>query len=333
MKKRLIAIGIASALLIIAILIQSISFLTSSTFTESSQGLFGGDSDNEGPREEVIEEGSSSERIARLSVEGTIMSGQGSNPFMGEGYNHEALLEQLEVIKEDSSINGVLLYVNSPGGGVFESAELHDKLNELKEEDKSLYVSMGGMAASGGYYISAPADQIYASEETFTGSLGVIMQSVNYEELADEYGVKFNTIKSGEFKDIMSPTKEMTEEDREILQTLVDESYQGFVDVISEGRDMPEDEVIEIADGRIYSGQQALDNGLIDNIGFEEDALAALKEEIGGNPEVIEYHPSGETLFGIPFDVKSFLPTSEVKWINEMIEKRQGPRLMYMYSE
>ncbi|MCP3029127.1 signal peptide peptidase SppA [Halobacillus sp. A5] len=332
MKKRLIAIGIAASLLVIAILIQSISFLTSNTFSDTSDGLFGGNS-SEGPTEEVVESGSSSERIARISVEGTIMSGQGSNPFMGEGYNHEALLEQLEAIKEDSSINGVLMYVNSPGGGVFESAEIHDKLNELKEEGKSLYVSMGGMAASGGYYISAPADQIYASEETFTGSLGVIMESVNYEELADEYGVEFNTIKSGEFKDIMSPTREMTEQDEEILQTLVDESYQNFVNVISEGRDMPEDEVREIADGRIYSGQQAVDNGLIDDIGFEEDALAALKEEVGGDPEVIEYNPSGETLFGMPIDVRSFLPTSEVKWVNEMIEQRQGPRLMYMYSE
>ncbi|WP_431800657.1 signal peptide peptidase SppA [Halobacillus andaensis] len=332
MKKRLIAVGIAGGLLIIAILIQSISFLTSSTFTESSQGLFGRD-DSEGPTEEVIESGSSSNRIARISVEGTIMSGQGSNPFMSEGYNHEALLEQLEAIKEDSTIDGVLMYVNSPGGGVFESAEIHDKLNELKEEDKSLYVSMGGMAASGGYYISAPADQIYASEETFTGSLGVIMESVNYEQLADEYGVEFNTIKSGEFKDIMSPTREMTEEDEEILQTLVDESYEGFVDVISEGRGMSEDEVREIADGRIYSGQQAADNGLVDNIGFEEDAMNALKEEVGGSPEVIEYNPSGETFFGVPIDVRSFLPTSEVKWVNELIEQRQGPRLMYMYSE
>ncbi|MFC7322793.1 signal peptide peptidase SppA [Halobacillus campisalis] len=330
MKKRLIAIGIAVALLLIGILSQSIGFLMSDTFSDSSQGMFS--NEDEGPQEKVMEEGSSSERIARISVDGTIMSGQGGNLFEGEGYNHELFLEQLDTIKEDSTIKGVLLYVNSPGGGVFESAEIHDKLLEIKEEGKQLYVSMGGMAASGGYYISAPADQIFASNETFTGSLGVIMQSINYEELANEYGVKFNTIKSGEFKDIMSPTKEMTEEDREILQTLVDESYQGFVDVISEGRDMPEDEVIDIADGRIYSGQQAVENGLIDNIGFEEDALQALKDEMGTNPEVIEY-TSGETIFGFPVNVESFLPNSEVKWINEMIDNRQGPRMMYMYTE
>ncbi|MFC7061954.1 signal peptide peptidase SppA [Halobacillus seohaensis] len=331
MTKRLVAIGIAGGLLLIGILIQSIGFLTSNTFSETSQGMFS--NKVEGPREEIIESGSSSKRIARLSVEGTIMSGQGSNIFSGEGYNHEDLLEQLEVIKEDPTIKGVLLYVNSPGGGVFESAEIHDKLKEIKEENKQLYVSMGGMAASGGYYISTPADQIFASKETFTGSLGVIMESVNYEELAEEYGVKFNTIKSGEFKDIMSPNKEMTEEDREILQTLVDESYQGFVDVISEGRDMTEDKVKDIADGRIYSGQQAVENGLVDTIGFEEDALNALKKEIGNNPEIIEYSPSGERLFGIPIDVTSFLPNSEIKWVNKMIEKRQGPRMMYMYSE
>ncbi|WP_082235112.1 signal peptide peptidase SppA [Halobacillus massiliensis] len=327
-KKRILAIGIAAGLLIIGILTQSLGFLMSDTFN-NSRNMF---NEDDAPSEKVVERGSDSNRIARLTVDGTIVSGQGSNPFSGEGYNHELFMKQLETIKEDNTVKGVLLYVNSPGGGVFESAEIHDKLLELKEEGKNLYVSMGGMAASGGYYISAPADQIFASNETFTGSLGVIMQSINYEELANEYGVKFNTIKSGEFKDIMSPTKEMTEGDREILQTLVDESYQGFVNVISEGRDMPEDEVRELADGRIYSGQQAVENGLVDQIGFEEDALNALKEELGGNPQVFEYSKT-ENFFGVPISVESFLPNNEIKWINEMIDKRQGPRMMYMYTE
>ncbi|WP_173917342.1 signal peptide peptidase SppA [Halobacillus sp. Marseille-Q1614] len=327
-KKRLIAIGIAAGLLLIGVLTQSIGFLMSDTFNES-RNMF---TEDEGPKEKVVENGSNSNRIAHLTVDGTIISGEGSNPFSGEGYNHEQFMKQLEAIKNDSTVKGVLLYVNSPGGGVFESAEIHDKLQEIKEQDKKLYVSMGGMAASGGYYISAPADQIFASEETFTGSLGVIMQSINYQELANEYGVKFNTIKSGQFKDIMSPTKEMTEEDREILQTLVDESYQGFVNVISEGRGMSEDKVRELADGRIYSGQQAADNGLIDQIGFEEDALNSLKEEIGGNPEIFEY-TNTDSFLGIPLSVESFLPNNEIKWINEMIDNRQGPRMMYMYSE
>ncbi|WP_181348583.1 signal peptide peptidase SppA [Thalassobacillus sp. CUG 92003] len=330
MKKRLIAVAIAATLLVISILMQSISFLTSDTFKETSSGMF---SDEQGPKEEVIENGSSASRIAKVNVEGTIMSNQGSNPFGSQGYNHSSMMEQLDEIKKDDTIEGVLLYVNSPGGGVHESAQLHEKLKEIKDEGKKLYVSMGGMAASGGYYISTPADRIFASEETFTGSLGVIMQNTNYKELANEYGIKFNTFKSGEFKDIMSPTKDMTEEDREIIQSLVDESYQGFVDVISNGRDMPKEKVRELADGRIYSGQQAVDNGLIDSIGFEDDAMNALKKEVGGNPEVIELKPATESLFGIPFDVKSFMPNSEVRLIEEMIQDRQGPRLMYKYTE
>ncbi|MYL36079.1 signal peptide peptidase SppA [Pontibacillus yanchengensis] len=330
MSKRIVAILIAAALLIFAILTQSIGLVMSDSFSESRSNMLAGD---ETPKEKVVERGSAQKRIARISVEGTILSGQGTNPFNDAGYNHERLLDQLEAIKKDNTIKGVLLYVNSPGGGVFESAQIHKELLELKEAGKKLYVSMGSMAASGGYYISTPADQIYASKQTLTGSLGVIMQSVNYKELANEYGVKFNTIKSGEFKDIMSPTSEMTQEDRDILQSLVDDSYQDFVNVIKNGRDMSESKVKDLADGRIYSGKQALDNGLIDELGFEEDALSALKEEIGGDPQVFEFKPRNPYMFGLPFNVKSFLPNSEVKWIQEMIQDRQGPTMMYLYTD
>ncbi|KGX91334.1 signal peptide protein [Pontibacillus halophilus JSM 076056 = DSM 19796] len=331
MNKRIIAVAIAGALLIIAGLSEALSATRSSGgIADTSREMLAG---NMASQEKIIEQGSANSRIARIEVDGAITSGQGTSPLGSVGYNHDKFLEKLEQIQEDDTIKGVLLYVNSPGGGVFESAQIHDKLQEMKEDGKKLYVSMGGMAASGGYYISAPADVIYASNETLTGSLGVIMQSINYKELANEYGIKFNTIKSGEFKDIMSPAKEMSDEDRAILQELVDESYQGFVDVISEGRGMSEEQVREIADGRIYSGQQAMDNGLVDEIGFEEDALNALKKAIGGNPQVVEYKTNGGSLFGFPLDIQSFLPNSDVKWIEQLIQQRQGPTLMYMYAE
>ncbi len=130
--------------------------------------------------------------------------------------------------------------MNSPGGGVVESAEIHDKILDIKKVKKPVYVSMGSMAASGGYYISAPADKIYASPETMTGSLGVIMHGYNYEKLAKKYGVEFETIKSGPHKDIMSPTREMTGEEREILQNMINNSYDQFVKVIADGRGMTE---------------------------------------------------------------------------------------------
>lgn len=332
MNKRMGASIIAASILIIALAFQLVGFFTSDNEGENeAMSLF---SNNEKLEERVVERGSGNNRIVQLSLEGAIMDNPNSNPnpFGGGGYQHDRFLKKLDTIKDDNSIKGVHLYVNSPGGGVYESAEIHDKLLEIKEAGKTIYVSMGNLAASGGYYVSTPADRIFAANDTFTGSLGVIMESINYQELANEYGVKFNTIKSGEFKDIMSPTKEMTEADREILQTLVDDSYQQFIDVIVQGRDMSEDRVRELADGRIYSGKQAVENGLVDEIGFREDTLKALKEEVGGNPQVFEYKNNFNSFFNLPI-AESLLPNSEIRHLERLISERQGPTLMYMYTE
>src|SRR5262249_39988293 len=152
-----------------------------------------------------------------------------------------------------------------PGGGGVESAEIHDRLKEVqKDTKKPVYISMGSMAASGGYYISTAAKKIYASPETLTGCLGGIMEGINYQGLADKYGVDFVTIKSGKYKDIMSPTRKMTDEERQILQRMIDNSYEGFVKVISEGRHMTVEQVKKIADGRVYDGRQAKNLNLID---------------------------------------------------------------------
>jgi len=323
MSKRIVAIIIATSLFVFSVLIKGVIF--SNTNTPSL-------ANGESPQVEVIERGSANKQIARISVEGTISGGQGSTAFANNGYNHEQLMKQLEAIQKNQSIKGVLLYINTPGGSVYESAEIHRELKKIIDKGKKIYVSMGGTAASGGYYIATAADKIFATKETLTGSLGVIMQNMNYKELANNYGVKFNTIKSGEFKDIMSPTKEMTEEDREILESLVNESYEQFVSVIEEGRGMSEERVKELADGRIYSGQQALDNGLVDQLGFEEEALKALKNEVGGDPRVISFKEQNALFFNLPLDIQSFMPNSEVKRMQEMIDRRQGPKMMYLYT-
>ena len=123
---------------------------------------------------------------------------------------------------------------------------------------------MGGMAASGGYYVSAPADKIFVNRETITGSIGVIMESVNYAKLAEKYGIDFNTIKTGPYKDIMSGSREMKDEERVMLQEMINDSYERFVDIIEEGRGMTEAEVKKVADGRIMNGRQAIEAGLAD---------------------------------------------------------------------
>ncbi|TDL98586.1 signal peptide peptidase SppA [Macrococcus brunensis] len=334
MSKRIIALLIAAALLILA----TASSLFTTNFMDSFTQEFEGQLDTGELAESSLEGDDLGHRIARIEVDGVIQDTGSPSLFAEEGYNHETMMKELEQIKEDESIKGVLMVVNSPGGGVYESAEIHNKIEELKKSGKKIYVTMKNIAASGGYYISAPADKIFASRETLTGSLGVIMQSMNYKELADKYGVKFNTIKSGAHKDIMSPTKEMDAEERKILQSLVDESYGEFVRVISDGRGMSQAEVRKLADGRVYSGLQAQKNGLVDELGLEEDALSALKKEIKANDaEVIEFAPADSFWGSNPFAANSFVQkmmgNDDLSAIKELMSKRQGTTPMYLYGE
>jgi protease-4 len=185
----------------------------------------------------------------------------------------EGLADALAQAEGDDGVAAVVLEVNSPGGGVTASDEMHQAILDFKAQTKKpVVVSMGDTAASGGYYISAPADRIVANETTLTGSLGVIVPLLNYSEAADKYGVTQEYVTSGKFKDIGSAWNEFTAGERDIFQSIVDDSYAEFVDVISEGRGLPEERVREIADGRIYSGRQARELGLVDSFGGLDEA-------------------------------------------------------------
>ncbi|WP_339243815.1 signal peptide peptidase SppA [Bacillus sp. FSL K6-0998] len=293
---------------------------------------------NDTQEETVLEQGNSIRKIAVLEVNGTISdNGGASGLFSSEGYNHRSFLQMLEKAKDDSAVKGIVLRVNSPGGGVYESAEIHKKLEEIKKDTKKpIYVSMGSMAASGGYYISTPADKIFAAPDTLTGSLGVIMESLNYSKLAEKLGLKTETIKSGEFKDIMSPTRDMTKKEREIMQSMVDDAYEGFVDVIAEGRGMSENDVKKIADGRVYDGRQAKQNHLIDELGYYEDAVKAMKKDhknLAG-ASVVSYEESAglASLFSMTAN-KMFKSEADFLNIKEAISQSGAPRLMYLYAK
>lgn len=336
MSKRVIAMIIAAVLFILG---TSVSFFTSAVTTNFSKSFEEATNmKNDELSTTVLEGTDGSNQIARVEVDGVIQDTGVPGLFDAAGYNHTKTLQTLEQIKDDDNIKGLMLVVNSPGGGVYESAEIHDAIKAIKKSGKKVYVTMKNMAASGGYYISAPADKIYASSETITGSLGVIMQSMNYKELADKYGVKFNTIKSGPHKDIMSPSKEMDEEERKILQSFVDESYNAFVKVISEGRHIDTAQVKKIADGRIYSGLQAKKLNLIDEIGMEKDALKAMKEDLKAkNAEVIEFKTDdsffGKDFFAANTFVKQLMGQSDVDRVQQILSKRQGLEPMYLYGE
>ena len=330
--RRWAALGIAAVLFFVSIAVGAGTTLFTADTENIIDELFASES---AFYEEVIEGDDYTNVIAVFDVEGTIQDTGEASLLSSTTYNHRAFMDKLKMAEENDDIKGIILRVNSPGGGVVESAEIHEKILDIKKVKKPVYVSMGSMAASGGYYISAPADKIYASPETMTGSLGVIMQGYNYEKLAKKYGVEFQTIKSGPHKDIMSPTREMTGEEREILQDMIDNSYDQFVKIIADGRGMTQKEVREIADGRIYDGRQAKENHLIDDFGHLDDVIAAMKTDIGKkDAQVIRY--TDEAGFGSLFSMgaqKMLGNDVETAVLTKILSSSNSPRLMYLYAE
>jgi protease IV len=334
--KRWAALGFAGVLFVFSVIINFLSAFASNDIETSFTDLFA--VSDEAFTEEVIRDGDEFKKIAVLEVNGVIQDtgGDVGSLFESPSYNHRSFLEKLEQVKDDNAVKGIIIRVNSPGGGVVESAEIRDKILDIQSEQKKpVYISMGSIAASGGYYISAPATKIFASPETLTGSLGVIMHGINYEGLAAKYGVEFVTIKSGPYKDIMSPTREMTEVEREILQSMINNSYEGFVKVISEGRDIIPTKVKEIADGRIYDGRQAKELKLIDEFGYFDDVVKAMKEDLKlKNAQVVRYNEnfgigslfnmSAQRILGADFENAGLI---------KLLSQPNSPRLMYLYAE
>lgn len=324
-----------------ALVIAGVLFLVSLAFQAMSNVVF---KDIESILEEeskfeeiLVEKGNNEGKIVILDVNGTIQDIPES-PFFSDPltYNHRNFIAMLDHAAADPYVEGILIRVNSPGGGVVESDEIYNRIQDIKEQyEKPIYVSMGSMAASGGYYIAAPADKIFAHSSTITGSLGVIMQSINVAELADKLGVKAETLTSGQHKDIMSSFREMTPEDRAILQSIIDDAYEDFVNVIATGRNMTKEEVRAIADGRIYSGKQALELNLIDNLGSYENALEVLIDDIGlGQLDVIQYEPylSFESLFKLSAQ-KVIMGQDDVLGIKQFLNQSNSPSLMYLYTD
>lgn len=279
-------------------------------------------------REKVIYEGSKNQRIAVLTLNGTIGT-EGS--YMPGASNYSNFLNQLDRAYEDPTVSAVLIRVNSPGGGVYASRIIRDKIQMIRHEKGMtvpVYVCMESMAASGGYYISAETDKIIASPDTLTGSIGVIMQSINYQGLMEKYGVKSEVFKSGAKKDILSPTREMTDDERAIMQELIDNSYARFLKVVSDGRNIPIEKLKPIADGRIYDGEQAKALGLVDELGSVEDALDMLiKDSKLDNAEVFSYESPSD--FFSEFFGK-FGSKSELSEILNL--PKANSSLMYIYE-
>ncbi len=231
-------------------------------------------------------------RIALLRIDGIIMSGaSGDSMFFSAGTTSDHIMEVVNQAIDDPGIEAMVVRINSPGGSAAASQEIYDAFMRFKETDRPLIVSMADVAASGGYYVAAPADEIFANPATLTGSIGVIMQFMNYEGLYEMIGLTDETISAGEFKDIGSPTRPVTEEEREMLQGMIDQVHDQFKDAIIEGRDaITEENIEDIATGMIFNGEEAIDLGLVDRLGGLQDALdrAAEKAGLGENYTVDE---------------------------------------------
>ncbi|MDR3295345.1 MAG: signal peptide peptidase SppA [Clostridiales Family XIII bacterium] len=260
--------------------------------------------------------------IANLDVSGTI-SGAPDSDLLGNvtGYYHQWTLNRIDDLINDINNRGLILYVDTPGGGVYESDELYLRIVEYKEKTGNpVYVAMGGMAASGGYYISAPADRIYANRNTWTGSIGVTLGTMfDVSEFLESHGVKTMTITSGANKSMGSNFEPVTEEQRAIFQSLVDEAYEQFIGIVAEGRDMELEDVRTIADGRIYTAKQAYELGLIDAIGSFDEALSDMQKKFRlWDCELIEMHYENNSWLG------RFLNVESLKPLEELLRQGQG---------
>ena len=224
-------------------------------------------------------------RIGIVEAKGTIGEAAPS------GIDSDKVVKLLKKYERDEDIKAVVLRVDSPGGAVAPSQEIHDAVKRIKAR-KKVVVSMGGMAASGGYYISAPADRIFAEPGTLTGSIGVIFLHFNVRGLLEWAKVEETTLKSGKYKDTLSPFRPIQETDREEIQSISDDVYSQFVQAVAQGRGMPEARVREIAEGRIYTGKRAKELKLVDELGGFDDAVAAAWGLAGqsGEPKV-QYPP------------------------------------------
>jgi protease IV len=227
--------------------------------------------------------------IALIHVAGMITSGGGGGGLMAVETGAGALdiCSQLYEAKDDDACVAVLLRVDSPGGSAAASQEIYSAIKAVREAGKPVVVSMGDVAASGGYYVSAPADYIFANGSTLTGSIGVVFQLMNWEEAAKKIGVDDTTLTAGEFKDIGSPWRDMTATEQEMLAALMKQVHEQFIQAVIKGRtNLTEEQVRALATGMIFTGEQAVGNGLVDELGGLHEAVAKARSLAGVGEDV-----------------------------------------------
>jgi len=277
-----------------------------------------------------------SDHIAVVFVEGVITASTSSGILSeGTGYDHNFILDSIDLAIQNDTNKGLLIYVNSPGGGVYESDELYLKIKEYQDTTgRPVYTYMGPMAASGGYYISAPSDKIIANRNCWTGSIGVTMGTYfDISGLLEKYGVKSVTITAGKNKAMGSYTDPMTDEQLAILQSLVDEAYDQFVSIVADGRGLTKAQVVSLADGRVYTAKQAKSLGLVDEIATFDQAVAMMQkdEKLAGCDVIYVTPPTVGFLQQLLGEVKSIQQTgSDLSMLMDLMAENGRMPIAYM---
>ncbi len=223
--------------------------------------------------------------------------------LIGPIYTSQRIVRQFKIYGKEKSVKAIVFRIDSPGGGVAASQEIYQAVKKVRAKGKPVIASMGSVAASGGYYVACGADTIMANPATTTGSIGVIAEIPNVTGLLNKIGIKFEVIKSGRFKDTGSPYRNMTAADRRYLQSAIDDFFDQFVNVVVQERKLPRKKVLKLADGRVFTGRQAKENGLVDLLGDYEDAIS-LAAELGGiqgKPKIVKLYRRRVTLLDLLF--------------------------------
>ncbi len=286
-------LGIIGIILSLSVLFLALGFFTIASSFKTVQ-------------EEDVDSGK--DKIGVVELKGVIISS-------------EEVVSQIKKYAKSSSIKAIVFYVDSPGGGVSASEEIFQELKKAREK-KPVVVSMGSVAASGGYYVSLGGSKIVANPGSITGSIGVIAQFPNFKKLLDKIGVDFDVIKSGKFKDSGNPYRGLTEEEKKYFQNVINDVFEQFVNHVVEERKMKKEDVLKIADGRIFTGKQAFELGLVDTLGTLEDAIKIAKNMAGikGEPRIVK-EKKKKNLFDIIFETKTIenLETLKSFFLNQPV--------------
>ncbi len=314
---------VASAGLNVLLLLLSVGSLAGGGFADPANADF--------DEAFVAGERGGDHKVLQIAIRGAIA--EGANPLMGASGGTVSSVRRALRYAEREGVEGVLLYIDSPGGGVTDSDRVYKMLRTFREERPDLPVAAlyGDMCASGGYYIAVAAEHVISRRTSISGSIGVIMSAWNFAEMAKNYGVEQIAIKSARtpYKDMLSPTRPMSEGEREMLTSIVDELYDQFVAVVMEGRGLDKERVERAANGGIYTAKQALELDLVDDIGDYDTAVAWFEQRLGHEVTIVEQRrrPSfGDLLFG------ALSGKAEGGAVDRLLSSSTGPRFLYYWQ-